>query len=660
VSDRWPIWILAPSSDDKRIDTAQRLTRPGSVAVCDDDELRARLRTLRQETTAQQAELRTRLQHSLRARLGSAPFVAADSREAAARVAALCGPGKRVVVNRSAVVQELLPHLAALGIAVCEAYDDQFASPQEAVQRYWEIVRPEAAAAWGAFANFQPAPAPAPEAEFVALLGVNAIAADDGTVCFVQHLNNISEALTRASRVILLIAENKIVPDAVAARLITQAMARFGAPTVALGVGRRGGGEVVPPSPHAPRQEIDLILLDNGRLDWIGGSFESLFTCIGCRACAQECPTYPYFSAGTGWTPRDYLAAFLREDSASLALCTSCGRCGTLCPLDIELPALIARAKSTRPVALQDKVSSHIETVLQLSSYTTPLSNLALGNQMARGMIEAVTGIDHRRELPTFSRPAMAPERPPANGQTVVYYYGCDVNYTDPTLGLATRRILEHNGYTVIIPPQSCCGIAAFACGDWAAARRYARRTLDTLYPLAAAGLDILVTCPSCGLALKQHIPQLLGDTPEARVLAERTREVTTFLLDLHTQGRLRTDLRALERTVGYHVPCHLRARGLGQEVPQLLGLVPGLVVRTIDRGCCGLSGSFGLKAKHYDQSLEIGSGLFAALREDGIDEGTTDCAGCEMQMRAGSGRPVHHPLKLLWESYVHGDSVSS
>lgn len=658
MSDKWPIWVLAPSGNGKRIETAQRLTRPASAVTCGDDELSARLRRLRREAMAQQVELWAALQKTLDKQIGARPFVAASGREAAAQVAALCGPSRRVVVNRSAAVQELLPHLAALGIAVCEAYDDQFPSPQAAVQRYWEIVPPEAAAAWGAVAKFQPVPAPTPEVDYVALLGVNAVAADDGTICFLQHLNNIAEALSRAALVILLIAANKVMPDAASAQLMTQAMARFGAPSVTLGVGRRGGGQAVAPSARAPRQDIQVILLDNGRLGWLDSPFASLFTCIGCRACAQECPTYPYFSREASWTPRDYLAAFLRGEAASLELCTSCGRCATLCPMDIDLPALIARAKTSRPVALQDKVSSHIETVLQLSSYTAPLSNLALGNRLARGVVELVTGIDRRRKLPAFRRPTIVPVRA-ENGRVVVYYYGCYVHYTDPELGQATQRILEHNGYKVIIPAQSCCGVAAFAYGDWGAARRYARRTLDTLYPFAARGLDILVTCPSCGLALQRHIPYLLGDSPQAQVLAERTCEVTTFLLGLQAQGQLRTDLHALDRTVGYHVPCHLRVRGLGQNVPRLLGLVPGLSVRTIDRGCCGLSGSFGLKARHYERSLEIGSGLFAALREEGIAEGITDCAGCEMQMRAGSGLQVRHPLKLLWESYVRRESAN-
>ncbi|NIV37381.1 MAG: hypothetical protein GWN58_50565 [Anaerolineae bacterium] len=46
---------------------------------------------------------------------------------------------------------------------------------------------------------------------------------------------------------------------------------------------------------------------------------------------------------------------------------------------------------------------------------------------------------------------------------------------------------------------------------------------------------------------------------------------------------------------------------------------------------------------------------MFEELASPGYDLGMTNCAGCEMQMRAGSGREVTHPLKLLWQAYAGG-----
>ena len=43
------------------------------------------------------------------------------------------------------------------------------------------------------------------------------------------------------------------------------------------------------------------------------------------------------------------------------------------------------------------------------------------------------------------------------------------------------------------------------------------------------------------------------------------------------------------------------------------------------------------------DVGLELRNG------PEEFDAVTTDCAGCEMQLRAVSGLPAHHPIKLLW-----------
>ena len=82
------------------------------------------------------------------------------------------------------------------------------------------------------------------------------------------------------------------------------------------------------------------------------------------------------------------------------------------------------------------------------------------------------------------------------------------------------------------------------------------------------------------------------------------------------------------------------------------MGLIPGMDPVDIARGCCGLAGSYGMRRAHREESREIGRFLFQELASPGYDLGVTNCAGCEMQMRAGSGREVTHPLKLLWQAY--------
>jgi Fe-S oxidoreductase len=194
--------------------------------------------------------------------------------------------------------------------------------------------------------------------------------------------------------------------------------------------------------------------------------------------------------------------------------------------------------------------------------------------------------------------------------------------------------------------------VACFPYGAKELAQRYARQSLRVFGPLAQEGYTILVSCPSCGTALEHDLPYLLPDSDDAQLVAEQTQDVSDFLWALHQQGELDTDFDLLDLRVGYHTPCHLRLRDLGPENLRLLELIPGMEAVNIDRGCCGMAGSFGMRRAHREESYEIGRCLFEELQSPDYDLGTTNCAGCEMQMRAGSSRDVVHPLKFLWQAY--------
>jgi len=217
--------------------------------------------------------------------------------------------------------------------------------------------------------------------------------------------------------------------------------------------------------------------------------------------------------------------------------------------------------------------------------------------------------------------------------------------------------LLERHGFRVLVPKHQCCGVACFPYGAKELARRYAQRILKVFGPLARDGHTILVSCPSCGTALEHDLSYLLPESDDARLVAEQTQDVSDFLWALHGRGELDTGFAPLNVRAGYHTPCHLRVRDLGPENLQLLALIPGMEPVNIDRGCCGMAGSFGMRRAHREESREIGHYLFQELQSPGYDLGITNCPGCAMQMQAGSGRDVIHPLELLWRAYPKGQN---
>ena len=66
----------------------------------------------------------------------------------------------------------------------------------------------------------------------------------------------------------------------------------------------------------------------------------------------------------------------------------------------------------------------------------------------------------------------------------------------------------------------------------------------------------------------------------------------------MHQSGKLELDLQPINATLGYHLPCHLKALEIGSPGDNLLRLIPGLTVQTFDRGCSGMAGTFGLNAR--------------------------------------------------------------
>lgn len=225
--------------------------------------------------------------------------------------------------------------------------------------------------------------------------------------------------------------------------------------------------------------------------------------------------------------------------------------------------------------------------------------------------------------------------------------------YNDPLIGEATVAVLQHNGIEVYVPPRQVgCGVAALAVGDVDTAREAALRNVRVFTDLVREGYRIVCSEPTAALMLTQDYLDLLDD-PDTATLAAHTVELTTFLAELHTAHRLRTNFQRLNLTLGHHVPCHVKALRGTIAGPQLLSLIPGTRVHTIDVGCSGMAGTWGLKASNHATSLIAGAPVFAELNRPGILFGSTECSTCRMQMQEGSGKRTLHPIQYL--AYAYG-----
>ncbi len=227
----------------------------------------------------------------------------------------------------------------------------------------------------------------------------------------------------------------------------------------------------------------------------------------------------------------------------------------------------------------------------------------------------------------------------------VAYFVGCTTNYSEPEIGKAVVEVLERLGIRVRFPEQRCCAMAQWASGDGKAFRKNAEFNVRSL---GAWGDDVVTACSTCAAALEHDYPRLLR-TREAEALAGRTYDVMAYLVRLWERKEM-PPFRAVKLSVAYHAPCHLRGRG-GDRIEKRLALlrsVPDLQVTHVDRGCCGMGGTFGMKRRNYRMSMEIGEALFKALGELRPDLVISECPGCRSQIAHGAGLAVIHPVMII------------
>lgn len=352
------------------------------------------------------------------------------------------------------------------------------------------------------------------------------------------------------------------------------------------------------------------------------------------------------------------------EFKAVADLCVNCQMCRQECPANVDIPRLMIEAKaafvSANGQGFREWLLSRIDLLSSIASLVYPLTNWAVANRQARWMMEKTFGLAQGRKLPraasqTFLRRARRrrltrPSRRP--GAKVAYFVDTYANYFDPQLAESLVAVLEHNAVMVYVhPAQKASGMAMISVGAVDGARKQAAHNVRILAEAVRQGYHIVTTEPAAALALTREYPALIDDD-DVRLVAGNTYEACTYLWQLHRTGKLVLDLQPVHATVGYHLPCHLKALQVGSPSEHLLKLIPGLRIQRIEAGCSGMAGTFGLKRQNYRSSLRAGLGLITSLRQPGLHVGATECSACKIQMEQGTSKPTIHPLKLLALSY--------
>ncbi|MGC0418722.1 FAD-binding and (Fe-S)-binding domain-containing protein [Embleya sp. AB8] len=346
-----------------------------------------------------------------------------------------------------------------------------------------------------------------------------------------------------------------------------------------------------------------------------------------------------------------------------LDLCLMCKACKSECPLGVDIATLKAETLShhhdLHGIPLRSRVFGAIRLLNRLGSAGAPLTNLPGRIGPLRRLLERRLGITAARPLPVFARDNLIrwfgrrPRRTtPAPLGQVTFLADSFTTYTEPEIGRAALELLELAGWQPQLASFGCCGRAALSKGlvDDAKAK-----ALDLAHTLAAGtepNTPIVGCEPSCLLTLKAEHVAMHPDDPQVREVAGRVRQVEELLVEAIDAGhlRLRGDAWPAGRRLLYQGHCHQKAEVGTAATIALLGRIPGAEVVELDAGCCGMAGSFGFEAEHYDVSMTVGGDrLFPAIAAEPEDTVLVATGvSCRQQIRHGGGRRAWHPVELI------------
>ena len=390
-------------------------------------------------------------------------------------------------------------------------------------------------------------------------------------------------------------------------------------------------------------------------LDWSewGGYDKAVEMCNNNGHCRKfdagtMCPSYratldeKHLTRGRANTLRLALSNQLGAEGeeavkAALDLCVSCKGCKRECPTGVDMARMkvefLAHYKARHGLSARDRAIAYLPRYASWAARLAPLTNAM------SSLFKGALGFAPQRELPKW-RSDFFREEGTGNGDVVLFVDTFN-RYFEPENARAALKVLEAAGYRVHAPRGLCCGRTFLSAGLVDEAKKQARNMVEALAPYVAKGVPIVGLEPSCLFSLRDEFTVMagIGDQLKGALLFEE------FLAQ--TPGKLK--FRATEQQVLLHGHCHQKAFDAMPAVEKVLAMVPGLKVSTVQTSCCGMAGSFGYEAEHYDVSIKMAElSLLPAVRNAPQATVVADGTSCRHQIADGTGREAVHVARFL------------
>jgi Fe-S oxidoreductase len=348
--------------------------------------------------------------------------------------------------------------------------------------------------------------------------------------------------------------------------------------------------------------------------------------------------------------------AFTSEEMFdTLKLCVSCKGCRRECPTGVDIAkmkieVLAARAEK-HGLSLRDRLVAYLPRYAGFAAKLSWLMNLRNGSPLLRRTLERLGGISAQRDLPVWRRDPFAPTQEvygPEGGREVVLFADTFNRAFERENLDAALTVLGRGGLPRAPaearrrePPAAVLRPHLPRLGPRRPGPGRARAARGDLCAVCARGVPLVGLEPSCLLTLRDELLSIAEKHPKRRKTGfqaglqpacdnvfqaydkrwwSRPAMVATPGPSRPTRscsrnswpgrrnpGRLALPLKPVAEKALVHGHCHQKAFDAFKPVVEVLKLVPGLQVETVESSCCGMAGAFGYGADTYDVSIAMG-----------------------------------------------------
>lgn len=377
---------------------------------------------------------------------------------------------------------------------------------------------------------------------------------------------------------------------------------------------------------YAPLDHIDESISSDELKD-----MNKVRKCIECYSCLSSCPVVRYFKKEYGgpyfmrylskfdYDPRDMDDRLSESLKEGLYKCTSCGKCMSVCPKNINTFG-DAIVKFRQEAVLDGKGP--------LPAHLNFKDNIEKTGRSVDGEGSFVKEYNEKNK----------------DKSRIALFTGCMVDKRTPHVGEALVNVLKANNIDIEIPEgQVCCGSPLINTGQTESVQKLVDKNNEIF-----KDYDTIITiCAGCGNTLKNKHPEYGS---ELNVL-----DISEFLVD-----RLDYDkMKDLDMKVTWHDPCHLsRGQKIKDQPREIINNLRGVDFVEMDHPCqcCGAGG--GIKSGEPEIALKLASQKAGMVKDTGAEAVITICPFCQRNLKDGlenedfSDIEVMNILELLEKAY--------